>query len=91
MQQMDVPYEPTDKNSETFTFRGGTTIVLDQDGEVRYAIQKSLGKDDDRNERLQQQREYYAQLDAEVGMATYVAGRPLNGRPMNFNLIHRGY
>lgn len=91
MQQMDVRLDPKDKESETFTFRGGTTVVLDQDGEVRYAIQKSLGRDDKDNQRLRQQREYYEQLEAEEGMAVYLDGRRLDGRPMNFNLIHRGY
>jgi hypothetical protein len=91
MQQMTVPYDPKDKKSDTFTFRGGTTIILTQDGDVRYAIQKSLGRDDSGNERLRQQREYYEQLDAGFGMATYLDGRALNGRPMNFDLVHRGY
>jgi hypothetical protein len=91
MQQMDVPYDPTDKDSELFTFRGGTTIVLTQEGKVRYAIQKSVGKDEPDNDRLQQQREYYEQLESEAGMAVYLDARSRNGRPMNFNLVHRGY
>jgi hypothetical protein len=91
MQQMEVPFDPRDKKSPGFTFRGGTTIVLDQEGRVRYAIQKSLGKDDRSNERLERQREYYRQLEAEAGTAAYLDGRPDGRRSMNFNLIHRGY
>ena len=41
MQQIEVRLDPKDKKSAKFTFRGGTTIVLSREGEVRYAIQKS--------------------------------------------------
>lgn len=91
MQQMEVPLDPQDKRSPKFTFRGGTTIVLTQDGDVRYAIQKILGKDDETNTRLRRQREYYEQADASAGLATYLDAPSHDGRPMNFNLIHRGY
>jgi hypothetical protein len=91
MQQMEVPLDPKDKRSPEFTFRGGTTIVLTQDGDVHYAIQKQLGKDDDGNTRLKRQREYYEQADASAGLATYLDAPSHDGRPMNFNLIHRGY
>ena len=39
-------------------------IVLTQDGDVRYAIQKQLGKNDEANRRLRRQREYYEEADA---------------------------
>ena len=91
MQQTEVHLDPNDQQSEKFTFRGGTTIVLNREGQVRYAIQKSLGKDDDQNERLRRQREYYYAMDAISGLTTYLPPPPLDGRPMNFNLIHRGY
>lgn len=91
MQQMDVPYDPADKESELFTFRGGTTIVLDKDGNVRYAIQKSLGDDNADNKRLKRQREYFVELDASVGLATYLDGPQRDGRPLNLSAIHRGY
>ena len=91
MQQMDVKLDPNDKNSETFTFRGGTTVVFNQDGEVRYAIQKSLGADDENNKRLKRQRDYFHELDASMGMATYLDGPGTGRRPMNFSAVHRGY
>ena len=91
MQQTEVHLDPNDKNSEKFTFRGGTTIVLNREGQVRYAIQKSLGKDNSENERLRRQRQYYYDMDAVSGLTTYLAPSPFDGRPMNFNLIHRGY
>ena len=100
MQQMDVDLDPTDKESPAFTFRGGTTVVLTHDGKVRYAIQKSLGKDNPQNDRLERQRDYFGKLSEGLAMATYLnragmenyMGRGRRkGRPMRFDLIHRGY
>lgn len=101
MQQMDVPLDKNDKESPDFTYRGGTTVVLTQDGKVRYAIQKSLGKDEAANERLSRQRAYYQQLSTALAMTTYLnrqgmqdylgGGRGKKSRPMRFDLIHRGY
>jgi hypothetical protein len=64
---------------------------LTREGEVRYAIQKSVGQDKKQNERLMRQRDYYMQMDATSGLTTYLGPSNLHGRPMNFNLIHRGY
>lgn len=98
MQQMDVPLDPDDKDSLEFTFRGGTTIILTDEGEVRYAIQKNLGRDDAQNLRLQRQRDYYHTSAAAMAMATYsfeglrdFLPRRGRKRPMNFSLVHRGY
>jgi hypothetical protein len=86
----DVRLDPHDENSPTFTFRGGSTLILSQEGDVRYTIRKSLRQDNAQNVRLQRQREYYQQLDANVAQAAYLAAA-LDFRPMSFDLIHRGY
>lgn len=98
MQQMDVPLDPDDKDSEWFTFRGGTTLILTDQGVVRYAIQKNLGEDNKKNERLWRQREYYQNSVASMAMAAYGEEEirnylPRRGRKrsMNFSLVHRGY
>jgi hypothetical protein len=100
MQQMDVDLDPKDKDTPAFTFRGGTTVVLTHEGKVRYAIQKSVGKDNLQNHRLQQQREYYRKLNEGLAMTAYQDRRGLEnvlghgskkGQPMRFDLIHRGY
>lgn len=100
MQKTDVPLDPKDEDSVEFTFRGGTTVVLTQDGKVKYAIQKSLGQDNPKNERLARQRAYYQQLSMSMamtaylnqqGMQDYVGGGKKGSRPMRFDLIHRGY
>jgi hypothetical protein len=98
MQQMDVALDPDDDDSEIFTFRGGTTVILTDQGEVRYAIQKNLGKDTKDNRRLKRQRDYYQNTMSSMAMAAYGAEElrnflPRRGRkrPMNFSLVHRGY
>jgi hypothetical protein len=91
MQKMEVRLDPKDEDSETFTFRGGTTVVLTEEGKVRYAIQKSLGKDNAKNERLRRQREYYRETEEAMAMATYISRTGRKDQPMRFNLIHRGY
>ena len=98
IQQMEVPLDPKDDNSPEFTHRGGTTVVLTQEGKVRYAIQKSLGKDEPGNTRLTRVREYYQQVETGMAMTGYVDDGikdrlPHRGKraPMNFSLIHRGY
>ncbi|HKO36722.1 MAG TPA: hypothetical protein VJV21_09600 [Pyrinomonadaceae bacterium] len=98
MQQMDVALDPDDKDSEIFTFRGGTTVILTDKGEVRYAIQKNLGEDNKDNKRLKRQRDYYQNSMASMAMAAYGSEEmqdflPRRGRKrqMNFSLVHRGY
>lgn len=98
MQQMDVALDPDDKDSEVFTFRGGTTVILTDKGEVRYAIQKNLGEDNKDNKRLKRQRDYYQNSMASMAMAAYGTEEmqnflPRRGRKrqMNFSMVHRGY
>jgi hypothetical protein len=92
-QHREVPIDPADLTSPKFVFRGGTTLIISSNGEVRYAIQKSIGhsKDDKTNERLQRQREYFAQLESSMGVTNYVDSKDAALRPLNFNMIHRGY
>ena len=90
-----VLLDPADPNSPTFTFRGGTTLILDQNGWVRYAIKKSIGdkKDDDKNIRLKRQRDYLLMRQSEMGLAPYTDEGTVFERAMkaDFGLIHRGY
>jgi hypothetical protein len=92
----DVLINPSDPDQGTFIFRGGTTVVFNREGEVRYAIQKSIGeeKDDERNPRLIRQREYLSDREAGFSIAPYwdaSEGRMLEKYPMNFSMIHKGY
>jgi len=93
IQQTDVPIDPGDPASPKFKFVGGTTLILDQHGAIRYAIEKPLGdtKDDAKNERLKRQRDYFVRRAAGFGMAAYSGVTALYERGMNFGMIHRGY
>jgi hypothetical protein len=84
-----VPGERTSK----IIFRGGTTLVLDRNGDVLYAIQKSIGspEENDKNTRLIRQLDYLEQAQAMMAFAAYADPRELNKTTMNFELIHRGY
>ncbi len=98
MQQMAVDLEPDNPDAGWFVFRGGTTLVLKEDGTVRYAIQKNLGEDNSDNTRLGRQRAYYQEMGTSLAITTYGYDLikkylPRRGQktPMNFALIHRGY
>jgi hypothetical protein len=92
-----VPLDPVDPNSPTFTFRGGTTLILNQNGWVRYAIKKSIcdKKDDDNNNniRLKRQRDYLLMRQSEMGLAPYTDEGTVFERTLkaDFGIIHRGY
>jgi hypothetical protein len=90
-----VVLDPADPNSPTFTFRGGTTVILDQRGEVRYAIRKPIGdtKDDHDNIRLKRQREYMIIRQNSVSFAPYMDQRLAFDRVLknDFSMVHRGY
>jgi hypothetical protein len=91
MQHYDnVPVDPDLPAGPAFTFRGGTTLILDHEGHVRYSIQKPLGDNDNANQRIQRQRVYYAKRD-ELSVLALYSSRDSNDRSMNFNIVHRGY
>ncbi len=96
-QHRDVPVDPDHEEAGTFTFRGGTTIIVDQTGRVRYAISKPVGqaRHDADNRRVQQQRAYQADRAADLGIAPYLGEAELAGRlaatRIDFKVTHRGY
>jgi hypothetical protein len=95
-QHRELPVDPANPRAGTFTFLGGTTIIVDQEGQVRYSIRKRLGdaRGDRKNQRLAQQRAYQMDRAASFGMAAYTDERAMPAGltdPMNFKLIHRGY
>jgi hypothetical protein len=93
-----VPLDPVDPNSPSFTFRGGTTLILNQNGRVRYAIGKSICdkkdlEDNSYNPRLKRQRDYLLMRQSEMGLAPYTDEGIVFERAYkaNFGIIHRGY
>ena len=86
--QDNVPIDPDDPNSSTFTFRGGTTLLINRQGEVRFSISKPL-EGQRGMERLQHQRAYLSRVASMFALAPYVAFDA--GRDLSFQGIHRGY
>ena len=95
VQQRQVPLDPTDPDSPTFTFRGGTTLILGQRDEVLYAIIKPIGdrKNDHNNTRLKRQREYLTMRQSSLGFTPYMDEKlAIEQVPRNdFSMVHRGY
>ncbi len=82
----NVPLDPKDPSSPKFTFLGGTTLILDEEGFVRYSITKNV----ENEERLQEQRDYYQRLMTGFAPGAYgVSGKGVWTMP--FAAIHRGY
>ena len=77
--------DPDDPKSPWFEFRGGSTVIFDDRGHVRYAIEKRI----DNPRRLNAQREFYIQLCHNLPAGPYKDA--LRGEPLSFAAIHRGY
>jgi hypothetical protein len=80
--------DPNDATAGTFDFRGGTTLIINRQGEIRFSISKPMdGPAGD--ERREQQRVYLSQMAASFSLAPYVAFDPVHD--LSFRGIHRGY
>jgi hypothetical protein len=88
LQRVEAPVDVNDPAREIFEFRGGTTLVINQVGEVRYSISKPIdGPGGDR--RMAQQREYLNRLKASFSLSPYL---PFDSkRDLGFCAMHRGY
>ena len=83
-----VEIEPGNPSAGKFTFRGGTTLIINRQGEVRYSISKPIqGKAGDA--RLARQREYLSRMADSFALAPYIAFN--HNRDLGFRGIHRGY
>jgi len=83
-----VEVEPGNPDSDKFTFRGGTTLLINRLGEVRYSILKPI--DGPAGEaRLERQRSFLRRSADSFALAPYVAFDA--GRDLSFCGIHRGY
>jgi hypothetical protein len=87
-QSREVPIDKDYSGSPSFKFRGGITLILGQDGQVRYIIRKRL-----ENNRLTTQRNYLLMRASNLPMAPYVDMNTLYDRASkaDFRMIHRGY
>jgi hypothetical protein len=84
LQQRVEPFDPKVPGSQTFTYTGGSTVIFDELGVVRYVIEKSI----DNQERLSRQRNFRLQQLTQSAMAPYRGARV--EQKLNFQLIHSG-
>jgi len=83
-----VEIEPGNPRAGTFTFRGGTTLIINRQGEVRFSISKPI-KGKAGEARLARQREYLSRMADSFALAPYIAFN--HRRDLGFRGIHRGY
>ena len=86
LQQRELPVDPKDPKSDTFTFFGGSTVILNQSGEVRYTIVKRVANE----KRLERQR-----ANLQAGMLPAPAASAFTqqnaAQGLKFAAVHRGY
>lgn len=84
----NVEISPGNPEAGTFTFRGGTTVIINRQGEVRFSISKPIqGAAGDA--RLERQRNYLTRMADSFALGPYVAFN--HDRDLGFRGIHRGY
>jgi hypothetical protein len=85
LQQRLEKIDPSDPQSPTFNFRGGSTVIFDQYGKVRYVIKKPITS----AQRLARQRDYRFQRSELSAFATYDPHG--KAERSSFAAIHRGF
>lgn len=83
-----VEVEPGNPDTETFTFRGGTTLLINRLGEVKFSISKPIDGPAG-EQRLERQRSFLRRSADSFALAPYVAFDA--ERDLSFCGIHRGY
>ncbi len=85
LQHRNEKVDPDDPNSRTFEFLGGSTVIFDRQGRVRYVISKGI----DNAARIKDERDYHLQSSEVSAFATY----DLHGaaEPVSFAAVHRGF
>jgi hypothetical protein len=82
LQHRELPVDPDFPNGQTFRFRGGSTVIFDHLGRVKYVVRKSI----ESKQRPDMQREFLNWL-TEVSAFAYDPG---GSTTLNFAAIHRG-
>ena len=84
LQQREEKLDPHAKESPTFTFWGGSTLILDQYGKIRYSILKRV----DNQRRLERERHFHQDYELLSAFAPYLSGGTVERA--GFREIHRG-
>ena len=85
LQKREAPLYPKDPKSPKFTFNGGSTVILNRHGAIRYAVVKRV----DNERRLESQRAFHQGAGDSIAAAAYAARPDLEA--MDFCAVHRGY
>ena len=85
LQRRTEPLDPKDSGLPEFEYRGGSTVIFNRGGDVRYVVEKSIGN----QHRLEAQREFLLQSSHSMPAAAYQDQFKIRGS--NFAAIHRGY
>ena len=87
-QKREVRIDPSAKESPTFVFRGGCTLLVDlENGNLRYCILKNIMSES----RLQRQREFLASPARHNLHRTYFGERDDDEQAEPFALLHRQF
>jgi hypothetical protein len=84
LQEREEAIDPNDPESEKFPFYGGSTLILDNMGKVRYAVIKRIG-----NERRLARQRAFLQGETPASAASAFVRRAADG--LSFAAVHRGY
>jgi hypothetical protein len=85
LQEHQEPLDPKNPKSREFTFSGGSTVILNQRGEIRYSILKRV----ESKTRLERQRNFYLDNTESSVLSPYVT--PSGMDELNLSAIHRGF
>ena len=88
VQEREELVDPEDSNAGKFTFRGGTTLIINRQGEMRFSISKPFDGPGGAA-RLERQRAFLHRLRDSFVLAPYIAFD--SARDFGFRGIHRGY
>lgn len=103
IQSKEVLIDPSDASMGKMNFYGGVTLVIDlspaKEGEIRYAIRKSLNLGDSDDGRLKLQRAFFKDSATRFSLNVYSKEIDLNlptkskdnKRGLSFSMVHRGY
>jgi hypothetical protein len=85
LQQTKVPLDPKNPKGTSFVYRGGTTVLFDQNGYIRYSIRKRIGN----KARLAEERDFHRRESSLLPAAPFMASPLRQG--LNFAATHRGF
>lgn len=87
VQARQVPFDPGSSEKNGFVFRGGVTLVFNQDGSLRYSIHKDVNSE----ERLERERAFRCTLVDSHAAFHYAEPDDAGAMRINFAALHGGY